>query len=173
MKDNLLITPTDAGVLLKNLEAITASLEYLQKFTTEIIPAALPAERLDIALQKLITSANNTKALHFTLRTPALKNNEINGSNVFVIYMVVQELVVNILKHSSAKNAGISVTKNQDHIFTTATDDGIGFNAAILQTTAGKGYKTLEELIKSRGGSISIDTPPAKGSLVTIKIPLP
>ena len=172
MKDNLVITTGDAQVLQHNLHVLAACVQELKKVMGITAPPGITATNIDAALQKFTGTVNNTGAIRLTYQPLQLNNGDISSNAATFIYTAIQELVINILKHSNAKNAGITVSKKTAAVTITVKDDGQGFDTAILGATKGNGYKEMGKDIAGMGGTLRIDAKPAKGTLVTITIPL-
>ncbi|MFZ5987358.1 MAG: GAF domain-containing sensor histidine kinase [Bacillota bacterium] len=93
------------------------------------------------------------------------------------IYRMVQESLSNIHKHAKARNVVVDFSVNDDTIYVTVTDDGVGFDmdqqAKKHQSLKGGfglgGLRERAELVK---GKVSIKSAPGKGTTVSICIPL-
>lgn len=93
------------------------------------------------------------------------------------LYRMIQESLSNIYKHSHAKNVTVDFSTNDNIIYVTVTDDGVGFDTKQQlkkSPSLGGGFglgglKERAELIK---GKVSINSAPGKGTCVSICIPL-
>ncbi len=86
-----------------------------------------------------------------------------------VIYRIVQELVVNILKHAKATEAIIQFNYREDELFITVEDNGIGFNENII--SKGIGHKNIQTRIDFLNAQLDVDSSSA-GTSYTISIDL-
>lgn len=77
------------------------------------------------------------------------------------IYRVLQELMVNMQKHSSARLVAISFKKDSNQHFINYSDNGIGF--ALKELKFKNGLKNMESRIKSINGIITFETSLNKG----------
>lgn len=93
-------------------------------------------------------------------------------------YRLVQEALNNIRKHAQATHASIKI--HLDRLSNTLTvqirDDGVGFDPQGLSKIGegfGLGFKSMNERVRSAGGTMHIESTPSKGTTVAFYIPLP
>lgn len=91
------------------------------------------------------------------------------------LYRIAQGTIGNIAKHSSARNAAITLEYKTDHLMLTIRDDGAGFDVSKLtdvdERGRGSGVFGMKERVKLMGGSCFIESEPGQGTLVTVRIP--
>jgi signal transduction histidine kinase len=96
------------------------------------------------------------------------KENEIN------LYRIIQECLNNIVKHSGAARASVSVFRDQGNLVLSIRDNGRGFDAAHAVTRhVGLGLNGIAERAKILGGTYLIKSVNGEGTTVTVEIPLP
>lgn len=88
-------------------------------------------------------------------------------------YRIVQEALSNVMKHSGATSAQVSLVLSEpDHeLHIEVADDGAGFDTA--SASEGIGIIGMRERVYALGGSIVVHSEPAKGTVVAISLPLP
>ena len=90
------------------------------------------------------------------------------------IYRIVQESVNNILKHSGARTAHISIKRQPRTVLITIADDGQGFsadtNVAFQASSGGFGLRGMAERARMLGGKQTIQSIPGAGTTLTIKL---
>lgn len=101
----------------------------------------------------------------------------ISSEGATTIFRIVQEALGNIAKHSKATSATVSLTgRPDDNVRIEIKDDGIGFDSSRLphkQAAEGcSGVLNMKERAHFLGGTFHLDTAPAKGTQLTITIPL-
>lgn len=84
---------------------------------------------------------------------------------------IVEEVVNNIIKHSKASKASISISQQQDQLLIHITDNGIGF-ASNKQIQNGIGINQIKARIKNLNGSITYHSTTNIGTHVLIKVPI-
>lgn len=122
-------------------------------------------EPFDVILQNLFLNFKNNETS--IVHTPLSKVNWKNLSKVkkITIYRVLQELLINMKKHSQAKLVVFKFEQNSSKIFITYKDNGLG---TLLKDKNGLHY--AETRMQSIGGSITFDTQPQQGFKAVLKL---
>ena len=94
---------------------------------------------------------------------------KVNHGVKFEIEHIIQELMVNMRKHSGASNVGLKFKDNGNQIDIYYTDNGIGLSDAILYKNGLKNTGNRIEVIK---GAITFDTKLDKGLKIHISFPV-
>lgn len=93
------------------------------------------------------------------------KDEEIN------LYRIVQEGVTNIVKHSKATKATVTLRRDENRLELKITDNGIGFyQAEDNYQQFGMGLNGITERAKMLDGSLAIKSIPKKGTEITLEI---
>lgn len=96
---------------------------------------------------------------------------DLGPSITLAIYRVIQEGVINALRHAHAKRVDVEVSSDAEHLIVTVADDGIG----LPQDWARPGHfglRGLTERVKQLGGSFEIGNKSGGGARLTAEIPL-
>lgn len=123
------------------------------------------------AIKQLTKNASGVKNLTIEVADFGL-DDRLENTLEIAIFRIIQELVTNIIKHSQATEASISLTNHKDRLNIIVEDNGIGFDPKLLRTKAGMGISNIEKRVEHLGGSIEIDSSPKKGTSIIINIPL-
>nr|MBK9653415.1 ATP-binding protein [Bacteroidota bacterium] len=91
----------------------------------------------------------------------------MDGGNT---YRIIQELSNNAIKHASAKNILIQLSKNENTLTLIVEDDGIGFNSAQLANYKGSGLQNVQSRVDYIKGRFEIESYPKKGTTISIEI---
>ncbi len=88
------------------------------------------------------------------------------------LFRVAQEAVQNALKHSGAHEVIVHLRGQNDSLFLTVTDSGVGFD---VDAVAGKGLGliSMRERLEPMGGTLDIHSKPGRGTRLEIRVPLP
>lgn len=83
-----------------------------------------------------------------------------------------REIVSNIIRHSSARNVDITVSRTPDWLTTCITDDGVGIDTVHMAGSPnGNGLRGLMRRCGELNGTLSLQRP-GKGTVAEIRIPL-
>jgi signal transduction histidine kinase len=86
-------------------------------------------------------------------------------------YRIAQEALNNVVKHSYASRAKITLTRTEDRLMMQITDDGTGFDTR--KALHGLGLASMEERINSVHGSMSVLSILNEGTSILVETPLP
>ena len=93
-----------------------------------------------------------------------------------ILYRVIRELLINILKHAQASNVEISGTRDGKMFKVIVADDGIGCDLPKTMTDTsleqGVGLFLVRERLWHIGGSFEFESTAGKGTKVTLVAPL-
>jgi PAS domain S-box-containing protein len=90
------------------------------------------------------------------------------------LFRIVQEVLTNVAKHADARQAIITLERVDGMVQLVISDDGVGFNSAVLRQLKeqpGWGLITIEERARALGGDLSVESLPGKGTKVIVKVP--
>lgn len=113
------------------------------------------------SLKNLLTSFNNNSTTIILKNISEVKLEEISKDKQIEIYRILQELMVNMQKHSKATLVAISFKNNGSQYFINYSDNGKGVNETEVKIKSG--FKNMETRIKSINGSINFETSLNKG----------
>ena len=91
------------------------------------------------------------------------------------LFRIIQEAITNIIRHSKAESASISIEFEENSVAVHIEDDGIGFDLeeAMSKTREGRGLGLLgmRERVELWGGILTIHSSPGQGTQIDIRIP--
>jgi signal transduction histidine kinase len=83
-------------------------------------------------------------------------------------YFSCAEALTNVVKYAGATAAAIRVIVDADTLLLSVADDGRGG----ADPAAGTGLRGLVDRAEALGGSLTIDSPPGRGTTITLRFPL-
>jgi signal transduction histidine kinase len=86
------------------------------------------------------------------------------------LYRVVQEALTNCARHSRAANVSVVVSRKDDSVTASVTDDGVGF-AIDNHGRRGLGLLGMEERVRELHGHFDVTSKPGSGTRITVTIP--
>lgn len=123
------------------------------------------------ALEDLKGTIESTKKIEVELNVHNIDERLTNDLEVN-IYRVIQEAVSNALKHSSASQITIQLTRHDDdHLTLMIADDGTGFDSK--EKSMGMGLQNMEARMSKFEGEVTIDSRKDHGTTITVDIPNP
>jgi signal transduction histidine kinase len=88
------------------------------------------------------------------------------------LYRISQEALNNVVRHSSAREATVDLSRTNHTIGLCISDAGLGFNPEQVQEKAGLGLVSMRERLRLVGGQLSIVSEPFHGTQVCVQVPL-
>ena len=92
------------------------------------------------------------------------------------LFYAAREALFNVVKHSRAKHADLSICREADQVIIKISDDGIGFNwkSSDFPTdrAGGFGLFNIRERLDLLGGRLEVHTNPSGGTSIILSAPL-
>jgi len=82
------------------------------------------------------------------------------------LYRVLQESLGNVVKHSGAQEAQVTLTGRPDEIHLDVCDSGVGFDPEGQGETFGLGLISMRERVNLVGGKLLVDSKPSRGTRI-------
>lgn len=86
------------------------------------------------------------------------------------IFRIIQELMMNIVKHADASRGNITIHEKESAIHIRVRDNGKGFDETKLKNE-GIGLRTIRSKVTLLTGSMKISSGAGKGTTIDIRIP--
>jgi len=164
----------------EQLEEISAGASYAVEEVREISynlrPYQLDRFGLSKSLQALCTQASKSSGISFAADVGKIDNlfpKESESS----IYRIVQEAVNNVIKHSRAQDATLTVRQNNSHLQLIIHDNGQGFQSGETRSAelqpGGFGLIGMAERVRMLKGNFDIESALGGGTTITIQVPVP
>ena len=170
MKGNLVMTPENHQAFERSMDMLDSSIREMRRVAHNMMPEVLVQFGLDTALNDFCNDINQSGALNVHYQSLGLEKASIGGTTAITIYRIVQELINNIMKHASANNAIVQISKTKGQLALTVEDDGKGFDTSILNKTLGIGWANIQNRVEYLKGKLDINSVPGKGTSVYIEI---
>jgi len=143
--------------------------DKVRDLSHELVPPLLVKLGLQFALKDLCEN-NSNSLIQFEFFSTLPKDRRFNPEFETKIYYIVSELLNNVMKHSNASKAKLSMEElgNQLHIL--IEDNGKGFNTKNISKSNGFGITQIRARVKNMNGEMKIKSKPEEGTTITIKV---
>ncbi len=91
-----------------------------------------------------------------------------------LLFRAAQEAIRNVVAHSGARNAAITLTERDGLVRLTVDDDGVGIDPVRRARRIQEGHvglALLGELAEDLGGALEVETRPEGGTRLTVEVP--
>ncbi|MFH0913890.1 MAG: ATP-binding protein [Chloroflexota bacterium] len=161
---------------LKDAQSLSLSLlEEIHKLIYELRPSLLDDLGLVSAARWLAVNNLNAAGIRASFKVVGTEK-RLAPQLEATIFRVIQEVLGNVVKHSQAKNAWITLHFKRRVIEVRIKDDGVGFDVeeaiASRDRPRGLGLIGMRERVELTNGTISLCSAPGEGTEIRIRIPL-
>ncbi len=157
--------PQTAATILTELEtSLATSMTDIRRLVYDLRPPALDQFGLVGAIDQFVQQCSGRDIL-FSLDMPE-KLPPLPAAVEVAAYRIVQEAVNNVIRHSRAQHAQISIAVNGE-LMIKIQDDGVGLPAQIKQ---GVGLNSIRERVEELGGSLMLSS--KQGTHLEVRISL-
>jgi signal transduction histidine kinase len=143
-------------------EELTEALSELRELAQGIHPAVLTEQGLEAALEVL--AARAPLPVELEVRLPERLPEAVEAT----AYYVVSEALANVVKHANADSARVFAVRVDGLALVEVADDGSGG----ADPTGGSGLSGLRDRVEALDGRLTVDSAPARGTLVCAELPL-
>ena len=154
-------------------QLVEKSVEIVHRFARELRPTVLDDLGLIPALQSFIKDFSKRTDLKVKFTAfPGVE--ELNSTQLTVLYRVTQSALANVDKHARAHNVTVSIRKRGNAIRLAIHDDGKSFD--VQRVLLAKRHKRLgllgsRERVEMVGGKFHITSAPNLGTTLSAEIP--
>jgi two-component system, NarL family, sensor histidine kinase UhpB len=135
-----------------------------------LAPLSLDSIGLGAALERLVRDTQRRHPAPELVLTQQL-DDDLGASVTLAAYRVVQEGLVNALRHAHAQRVMIEVSSTQGRMTVAVTDDGVGLPGEWARP-GHFGLRGLAERVEHLGGSLAVRNVEPHGVCVSAEIPL-
>jgi signal transduction histidine kinase len=158
--------------LKKTKAIIKEAHDKVRDLSHDLIPPVLEKLGLIAAFEDLCEK-NSNSLIAFNFSNFIEDNVRFQNEFEMKLYFIVAELFNNIMKHSNASEAFLTIDKNENQLSINIEDNGKGFSSKEGKPKEGLGLSQIKTRIKSMNGSMNINSKPESGTLIYIKVQIP
>ena len=169
--------PQEGHELLQDLRGLSrGALAEMRTLLLELRPAALLETHLDDLVRQLGEAASGRVGIPVTVQIEGeteLRQRALPPDVHIALYRITQEALNNVIKHARAHQATVRLCYSPEsqieslHVFLSISDDGRGFDPALLQHNR-LGFGIMQERVQAIGGTLTIESQPGHGTRVTV-----
>ncbi len=161
-------------MLIKELETIKTSTEAIVNNIGNIIWALNPInnniENLLAYLREYAYDYLEMHSIKSSFLFPINFENTLLAHEIRThIFMIIKEVLHNIVKHAKATCVSINISIGANKFFCIIRDDGNGFSEP-KKSNFGNGLRNMQQRITEIGGHLNIQSQPQKGTVLTLEV---
>lgn len=160
--------------LLKIKEHNLNAIQDTRRIAHGLMSKQLKQNGLLVALNNIFKDYNNTKNTIFKFDYINIREDEISKAIKTNLFRITQELTTNILRHSGATEAKISIKKSvKNSLILVIEDNGVGIDfEKVSLDNGGAGLKNIERRVTLLNGKLDLESTLNVGTKFTIIVPL-
>ena len=143
--------------------------DALRKLAHRLHPAAIEQAGLSVALTQLADEVTRTSGVRVEVELPQPAP-LLSRDASLALFRIAQESLRNVVRHSGAQSAALSLRESDSTVELTITDAGKGFDQ-VNGSRAGIGLVGIDERARLVGGSARVRSAPGQGTSVTVRVP--
>ncbi len=165
----------DAGVdVEEELDMLRKTLQKAinegRRLISELRPMVIDEMGIVEAIRYLIDEEESLGRLEIDFQHD-IKFDRLESTLEGIAFRIIQESLSNIVRHSGAKNAAISLMQHDRKFVMEVVDHGKGFNVADVPKSR-FGLEGIRERSRLYGGEAEISSTPGKGTRVRVELPI-
>ncbi len=146
--------------------------QEIRTIAFNLMPQTLVHHGLVPALREMADRVNQSGKITIRIQSFDLPE-RLSEVREISLYRIVQEWVNNVIKYSMATTIEVQLIGYENEINVMIEDNGDGFDPAVLNRSAGNGWKNMHSRMNLVKGSIDIDSKNGiRGTTLILKIPL-
>lgn len=156
-------------------EQVRSILRQVRQFGQQLRPSILD----DLGLMPALNWLASDLTKNYNIAADVLvvgKPRQLPPEAELNLFRIAQEALTNVRRHAEANSVGITVEFGDDRAKLTVTDNGKGFKLPArvgdLARDGKLGLAGMQERAQLLGGTLTIDTEPGKGTILTVEVPL-
>lgn len=167
LRDDRRDTATQLAQIIRGLNDV---IRDVRRYIAGFEPQIPGGPRLHAELAKLVKTIGATGALRFRLNVDPLAVARLTPQQAEHVLHIAREALSNGLRHSHAKQAGLSLQGADTGVRLEISDDGAGFDPEAARQN-GDGLSNMEFRTQQIGGRLEILSSPGHGVKITLHIP--
>lgn len=161
--------PAIAKTLNEAAIAVNRNVVHARDLARGFQPVELSGGEFAAALRALVAQTNAKRSLKCRLEMPRPISPR-DETVTLNLYRLAQEALFNAVKHSGAREAVVSLTRDRRQLRLTVEDNGKGFRAS--KRTKGLGLHIMRYRAGVLGGTFAVESKPGKGTRITCIVPV-
>ena len=154
-----------------SIKAVDSTIALVRRLATELRPRMLDTAGLAPAIEWHVAEFQRHTGIFCTAQVSE-DTFGFSSDQRIEVFRICQEALTNVARHSRAKHVLVTLAREQDQAILTVNDDGVGFLVDDLVNTPALGLVGMRERAVLLGAQLHIESAPAIGSTISLRIPL-
>ncbi|MEL0625419.1 sensor histidine kinase [Salinibacterium amurskyense] len=155
-------------------ETAAANLAETRNFIRELAPAALVDQGIGAALRRLADTQWQSPEREVRVRVADALDLPMPVQTALL--RIAQGAMANVVQHSEATRATISIERDRSHVRLTIADNGRGFDPAVVEDASARGVSdsfgltATRERVEQLDGTLTVESQEGEGTTVMVDL---
>ena len=163
--------PVILGVVDRMQQSIEDSAASMRRIVADMRPRVLDDLGIIAAIKGLVKDVSARIGIEVAF-VPKGDLDNIEDAIKTGLYRILQECLTNVSRHAQARTVDVLLIATEHEIEMRVVDDGCGFGAEARRKPGTFGLFGLGERASQLGGSVTVESAPAAGTRITVRLPL-
>jgi len=164
--------PARAAAQMAEVEALASDTQRsMRALLLELRPVELAGRPLADALAGFVAEVGERYGLETAFERDGERNARIAPALEDGLFRIVQEALVNAVRHSGASRLTVRLTVRPTAVEVGVHDDGRGFDPGVAPPDAHYGLRSMHERALELGGSFDVVSAPGRGTAIEVSVP--
>lgn len=160
---------TQSEEISKTIAILGEAHDKVRDLSHELLPSLLVRFGLFYALKDLCEK-NSNSSISFQYKSPISKKKRYQEEFEMKIYFIITELLNNVMKHSNASVANLTIKENNNFLQIQVHDNGKGFDTNKFDIIEGFGLNQIKARVDAMKGNFSIHSVLGNGTRINFEI---
>ncbi len=151
-----------------NRKLVKETIDEIRRTIYNLRPMQFDDFGFQKSLENLLDSYKSRTEMEITYSVDSFDNTD--SVILLTVFRIIQELVINAIKHSKGTTLNVLVLDEQNHMYIEVADDGLGMTGMSAEKENHFGLRIVKERVASLGGKILFPVID-KGCKAVIEIP--
>lgn len=163
--------PGNKEQLMEIKEDLNEVISDIRGFIARFSPKKIEVEDLKANITELVEKFQEWKTVLIKLNyeVPAIALGQLSNEKLTQVYYIVQEALSNVIKHSKATEAEVTIKSTLRELIVIISDNGVGVDLMSIKSDS-FGIKSIKERASVADGTLAIKTN-TMGTTITLTIP--
>ena len=153
------------------IDSLNDTIRDIRNFILDLQPSRIPSGDLAKALGRLVREFRANTLAETDLQLEAAALVRLNQENSTTLFLIAQEALANVAKHSRATRTWVSLRMIGGEVCLQIIDNGRGYDAEKAQRLLGHGLSNMRERAHQIDGTFSVASEPGEGTTITVRLP--
>ena len=149
---------------------VDETLDTARRLSSELRPPILDDLGLPAAVEWQAQELEARTGIHFDINVPP-DGEGVSPPRALALLRILQEALTNVVRHSGAHNARVTLAVEEADVVLTVEDDGCGIAPEAVTRPNALGLLGMKERALVFGGKLTVEGKPGHGTKVEVRVP--